>query len=58
MPTPPKHLKGEALKLWNSITPWLIAMGVAKAIDSGELGRLCQWWARYEQLSRLWAKPA
>lgn len=51
-PTPPDWLSDDARQLWQSLVPSLAARGVATAVDTAELGGLCDWWARYRQVSR------
>jgi P27 family predicted phage terminase small subunit len=52
-PTPPAHLRGDALAFWGEVVPGLVAAGVAKERDAAELAMMCEWWARYRRFSRL-----
>jgi phage terminase small subunit len=52
VPTPPRDLKGAALKFWKRVAPELVRAGIAKAIDAPELTLMCQWHARSEKYGR------
>jgi P27 family predicted phage terminase small subunit len=49
-PVRPDWLEGLARDLWDSITPGLVATGVAKARDTVALIGMCEWWALYRRL--------
>ena len=50
-PTPPRDLRGEALRFWKRIVPPLVALGVAKAIDTTMLTEACRWWQLYKKFA-------
>lgn len=45
VPEMPALLKGEARKLWETIVPRLVEMGIARAIDAPDLAAMCMWWS-------------
>lgn len=47
IPTPPRHLKGEALKEWKRITPELLKLGLVSKIDRAALAMYCAAWGRH-----------
>lgn len=51
-PTPPRHLKGEALAFWKDTVPGLVTRKVAAACDSAALACMCDWWARHRKYCR------
>ena len=52
-PVMPSTFKGEAAKIWKRIVPDLVAMGVAKRIDSDALAELCLWKVRWNEVSKV-----
>ena len=46
-PVRPRSLTGEAKKLWDSITPRLVEVGIATDLDTQTLASMCEWWAEY-----------
>ncbi len=51
-PTIPEGLHDDAKAFWNAVVPGLVAMGVATAVDSFELGEMCKWWERYQRFGK------
>lgn len=48
-PIKPRGLRGEALKLWNSIVPELDRLGVVTEIDTPQLTAMAEWWGLYRK---------
>lgn len=47
IPTPPRHLKGEALKEWRRVSVELEKIGLISKIDRAALAIYCTAWGRY-----------
>ena len=48
-PVKPDYLNEQASALWDWLTPQLVELGVASAVDTQQLSALCEWWAEYRR---------
>jgi len=55
-PQKPTDLDGAAGEFWDRWVPHLVALGVAKEIDTPALEQMCFWWGRAKDLRRLLQK--
>lgn len=53
IPSPPRHLKGEALKEWKRVSVELEKLGLVSMLDRAALSMYCTAWGRYSDAENM-----